>query len=132
MNLAKPLDTDAMIAETREEDCYTQLWKPDDKLCAMCAANVVCGILYNARLKTVVADIEKEKGGYLGSNYFDCIDPSDLKIWLGMKPRTKEQFVSKIAKFSNCPDMETVEFWCKSFVMDNDDVAIRKGYVVVI
>lgn len=131
LDLTKPVPTKQLMAEVNEEDCYTQLWNPEDKLCSICASFEICGILYNARLTKKVAKREKDKGGYLDNMHFDSIDKDELIQWLRIKPRTTQQLVDKIAKFSECPDPDTIIYWVKSFIIETPEIKTKGGIVIV-
>lgn len=131
VNMTKPVDVKEVTANIEDQDCFTFLWQPDDKLCAACADCEMCGIIYNHRLNKKVKRVEKEKGGYLDNMHFDSIDKDELLQWLRMKPRTTQQFVDKIAKFSECPDHKTVVYWCKSFIIETKGVSTKDGIVIV-
>lgn len=130
IDLTKPVDL-SQIMPVDENDCFGRQWKPDHKFCAVCADNEMCGIKYNALQTKQVKKLEKEKDGYLDNMHFDSIDHDDLKTWLKMKPRTTTEFIDKVARFSKCPDRTTVEYWCRSFVVETRGVSTKGGIVIV-
>lgn len=131
IDLTKPVPVETLIKEATEEGCYTYLWKPGHTMCNLCASLEMCGILYNARLTKKVKKLEKEKGGYLDSMLFDCINKDELKQWLQIKPRTTQELVDKVGKFANCPDPNTTMFWCKSFIIETPGISTKDGIVIV-
>lgn len=132
MDITKPLPVDALIAATDEGDCYSYEWKADHPLCCICSAKLMCGILYNARQKKQVKVLEETKG-YLDLSDFDGIVPDDMIIWLAYKPRTGKQFIDKVQKFTNCSDRQTCVDWCKSFILEHQDVlAVGKDKIIIV
>lgn len=133
IDVSLPVDVQKLMGQTTEaEDCYTFLWEPGDSMCNVCASFDMCGLIYNTRIKKKVAAIEKEKGGYLDSSLFECIDRNDVKTWLKHKPRTGKQFVDMIQKVSNCPDRDTCKMWCSSFIQETKGVSIGADKIIIV
>ena len=131
IDMSKPIPTTTMLEEVDVQDCFTFLWEPTNKFCLVCADIDICGILFHKRQSKQVKNIEKEKGGYLDNMHFDSIDKTDLVTWLSLQPRTTQQLIDKVTKFSKCPDAETVAYWCKSFILETEGIGVKKGIVTV-
>lgn len=131
LDLTKPVDTEAMLQQTPSESCFSHEWEPTHKLCCVCADSEICGVLFNSRLTKKVREIEEENGGYLDNMHFDSIDKDEVKQLLSMKQFTFDMFVKKIAKFTQCPDLDTVKYWCKSYIIETKGVSLKAGIVII-
>ncbi len=119
LDYSKPVDIKAIEATASEADCFTYLWEPQDKACTLCNDNMICGIMFNSRQTKHITQHEKENGNYLDNIHFDSINKDDVMVWLKHKPRTLKQFNALIHKHSECPDLQTCQYWCRSFLREH-------------
>jgi len=131
VDISKPLNKKELLASVAADDCYTREWKPDDRLCVLCASNTICGILYNHRQNKRIKKMEKEEGGFLDSSDFDGIDREALIEWLKVEQRTTLQLIAHVQELSDCPDEKTVQYWCRSFILETKGIGTKEGKVIV-
>lgn len=130
IDLTIPVKPKELMANIQEDDCFSRLWQADNKLCAICADNEVCGILYHKRQSKKVKELEKQKGGFLDSIDFDAIDREQLLTWLKIKQRTTQEFIDKVTAQSKCPNPETVIYWVKSFIVETKGLSSKNGIII--
>ncbi|MCB9047638.1 MAG: hypothetical protein H6550_16005 [Chitinophagales bacterium] len=128
-----PVKTDKVMAYDQKkfgDTCFGKEWAPNERLCAMCHDIDICGMVFHANVKKLVAKVEEsEPAPFLDKTDLDGVDRNAVIIWIQTKPRKFSEMVDYVYAMAGCSDKETVRYWCKSFVLDNDHLTAEKGTI---
>jgi len=126
INLEKNMADDI---EIHGESCFGFKWDMKNKWCIMCNDKEVCGVQFHAQVKKLADEFLEGKPTPLDLTDFEGINRNTLLIWLKTKPRTFDDMLEMVAELSNCSDEETVKFWCKSFLKDNEQLGVKNRVI---
>ena len=117
VDLTTLLDPKALISDD-PEDCFGELWDPQDKDCAICHDVEICGIVKQEDTKKKVKAIEKREGPMLDQTAFEKVPiekiVQNIKEWAADgDPATYEELADQISKSAQTKDSVAVREYIK-------------------
>lgn len=62
-----------------DKDCFSFEWNPKDSICAMCASQTICAIVFTQNQSKKVKDLEAKNGSYLDQVYKNSLSLEQFK-----------------------------------------------------